>query len=528
MLDLNWFLELPSVRAGLPLVLAGRDKLETPVRWIHLGEHVNAGFYLAGGEVLITYGLGMGRTRRDHAEYVRHLVESGAAAIVLELGTVFAQAPEDLVQECKTAALPLIVLQRPVAFVTISQEALTHLVNDEAAALNTRREATTAYTRALLDQQSARGILERLTHRTGRAAALLDRTGAVAYLSCGGEAESDLLLRLRQEQPNTALLRLPLPAPVDHEQLVLFTEGAGEPGKDRIEAEEAVQALGVALSNATAPREHGIADVDSIILDMLEAPAKDNELALRAVRAGLDPHHLLPFALVVVTSNGRDAVPPQPERWSRALRRAAHSIDDSRATVLITPIRPGEAYGLVGVNDDDGASPTVDALQREVNRLLGSQRKHATQTCAVLGRPARTWLTAAHELRGIVDAVAFVRSTGRVGSYDAAEPDIERLLWYLRTDTAVRRFVEERLAPVRAYDAAHRASLMETLGVYFSTGGSKAEAARLLQVERPTVYDRISRIEQLLGIELTDPTAAFGVNLAILANETESRATDVS
>ena len=49
-------LELPGLRGGLPEVVAGGERLDRTVRWVHAGEVPNIASLLKGGELLLTTG----------------------------------------------------------------------------------------------------------------------------------------------------------------------------------------------------------------------------------------------------------------------------------------------------------------------------------------------------------------------------------------------------------------------------------------------------------------------------------------
>jgi sugar diacid utilization regulator len=67
------------------------------------------------------------------------------------------------------------------------------------------------------------------------------------------------------------------------------------------------------------------------------------------------------------------------------------------------------------------------------------------------------------------------------------------------TRARVRRLLADTLGPLLAYDAEHNALLLETLHGYFMSGRNPPAAARLLQVHPNTVYQRLERIELVLG-----------------------------
>ncbi|MFE0338227.1 PucR family transcriptional regulator ligand-binding domain-containing protein, partial [Streptomyces sp. NPDC058955] len=103
-------LELPGLRSGLPEVVAGADRLQRTVRWVHAGEVPNIASLLKGGELLLTTGLGLGTRPAEQRAFVRRLADRGIAALVVELGPRFARLPATIVETARAAGLPLVQL----------------------------------------------------------------------------------------------------------------------------------------------------------------------------------------------------------------------------------------------------------------------------------------------------------------------------------------------------------------------------------------------------------------------------------
>lgn len=99
-------LELPGLRSGLPEILAGADRLQRTVRWVHAGEVPNIASLLKGGELLLTTGYGLGTRPAEQRAFVRTLAERGIAALVVELGPRFTRLPAALVDTARSAGLP--------------------------------------------------------------------------------------------------------------------------------------------------------------------------------------------------------------------------------------------------------------------------------------------------------------------------------------------------------------------------------------------------------------------------------------
>lgn len=63
----------------------------------------------------------------------------------------------------------------------------------------------------------------------------------------------------------------------------------------------------------------------------------------------------------------------------------------------------------------------------------------------------------------------------------------------------VRSLLAQTVTPIRRYDDAHNSLLVETLESYFAAGQNPRVAARTLQVHPNTVYQRLERIDRILG-----------------------------
>jgi purine catabolism regulator len=103
---------------------------------------------------------------------------------------------------------------------------------------------------------------------------------------------------------------------------------------------------------------------------------------------------------------------------------------------------------------------------------------------------------------------------------------LDRLLWRLRDDHEVGRYVDQVLAPVLAHDARGKHPLFPTLEALCEHGGQKARTARALHLNRQALYDRIARLEQLLGADLSDAGTMLTLQLAIRARRHGGRVAD--
>ncbi|MER7840825.1 PucR family transcriptional regulator [Streptomyces sp. NPDC096040] len=65
--------------------------------------------------------------------------------------------------------------------------------------------------------------------------------------------------------------------------------------------------------------------------------------------------------------------------------------------------------------------------------------------------------------------------------------------------------VQHTLGPLLAWEAAHASDLVRTLETHLRHGCSPTRTAALLHIGRQSLYQRLERIETLLGLEIDDP-----------------------
>jgi DNA-binding PucR family transcriptional regulator len=115
---------------------------------------------------------------------------------------------------------------------------------------------------------------------------------------------------------------------------------------------------------------------------------------------------------------------------------------------------------------------------------------------------------------GVIDLVQQSGRGDRVISLDSV--GAYRLLLQVKRPRELEAFARATLGQVHAYDEQHGTKLGSTLRGYMAQRCNTAVTAKHLHVHPNTVAYRLRRIEELLGIELTDPQALLHVQLALM------------
>jgi len=82
---------------------------------------------------------------------------------------------------------------------------------------------------------------------------------------------------------------------------------------------------------------------------------------------------------------------------------------------------------------------------------------------------------------------------------------------------ASSQLADQVLAPVLDLPDAERATLLDTLDMWYACAGSCTDAAKRLHYHRNTIHHRLRRIEQLTGRSCSDPVASAELYVALQA-----------
>ncbi|MFJ4471519.1 PucR family transcriptional regulator [Streptomyces sp. NPDC089424] len=526
-------LELPGLRSGLPEVLAGAERLQRTVRWVHAGEVPHIASLLKGGELLLTTGYGLGTRPAEQRAFVRTLAERGIAALVVELGPRFARLPSALVETARTAGLPLVQLHREVAFVTVTEEIHTEIVNGHYALLQRAEEVHRRCTEALLGGGGIPQVLCILADFSGNPVFLETTDGRLLYAAGAGPEGADPLqvwegLRGQHKDAPPAgsvLVDVPGGGPGKgsvRARLALLPVRAPLAPVHRIAAERTAGVLAVVLMQARQEEELAARGRGDFLTDLAEGRITAEDAPAQARVLGFRPGGT---PLLPVVMRLGDALSPGGG-WAVLARAVSEELASVGMPVLLG-VRPveGRVLVLLGLRSESERSAVADrvaaALRAGVERA-GMQRPGAQPPVVVVG-VAGGWAAASAGLRHAAETATAAQGLTDRPWYDARRLDIDLLLWRLRDHPDLAAFVERAIGPVRDHDSRAKPPLLPTLETYLAHAGRKAETARELHLNRQTLYNRLARIGELLGTDLDDPQTVLALSLALRARRHTGR-----
>lgn len=546
--SLRSILDLPLVRDAAPEVLGGADRLDEPVRWVHVSEILDLTGLLSGGELVLTTGLELDKEPGRTASYIRSLEHAGAAGLIVELTAPRERTTAALRSVARSASMPVVIVRRRVRFVEITETVHRLIVAEQLERVERARDVHEAFTVLSLESAGTQQVVETAAAMIGAPVVLEDLQHLVLAYSARNLATTELLddwerrsrttpspaqadgsakragaegwlqvpVGVRQQLWGRLVVPVPRSAGDDDELAVMVLERAAQTLAinrlaERDQRELSQQAQSGLLNALRQPR--GLSEA--------EALARAGSLGLRR-----SPYYLpLVFRTALPAAPSLSGDPLASQQEERVLlEMLARALKSTASSGLTASIQSGSVGMILAL---PARQPEESALQRLADALHAPGGDFAPRWTIGVGRYRSSLLEAAagiDEAAHVAETAATLRKPGKP-YYRATDIRLRGLLALIRNDPRVQQFVESELAAVLQAEAEGRTGYLELLGRYLESGGNKAAMARSGYLSRPTLYARLAKLEDLLAVNLEDADSRTSLHVAFMLHRLRGQQT---
>lgn len=113
------------------IVIAGEEGLNRIVKWVHVVEVTNIRNLLNGNELILSTGVAWKDNEELFISILHQLVETNAAGLCIEMGTYLSEIPAEAIRIANQNDFPIIIFQKEVPFVEITQDIHTSIINNQ-------------------------------------------------------------------------------------------------------------------------------------------------------------------------------------------------------------------------------------------------------------------------------------------------------------------------------------------------------------------------------------------------------------
>ncbi|KAB8286643.1 Purine catabolism regulatory protein-like family [Bifidobacterium ramosum] len=394
-------------------LVAGRNGLERPVRWVHMVENEEIAGFLEGQEVAFTTGIGL-ETQEDLTGLLKSAYDSGASAAVVNIGPFIHQISPDAIRFCDEHDFPLFKVPWSVHMAQIMHSFSLAITMSEKHSM----ELAAALENAIFHPDREEMYLE--------------------YLEQSGFGK-------------------------DWNYCVAVFSACAEPD-------------GVAADGGTHDRAGGGVSDPAADVDAASRKAADVAGSVRSRRRH-DVDRIAMYTREVESLVTRN-------QW----RVAVVHIEDRLVLVF--------------------ARYTAEQVEMMVREMIaGIRRRGATLDRTYIGvgkvtKSARCIGKSYHQALKLERLQHLRNRAGEVALYDNS--GVDKLLLAIADRDILDDYYRDSIGPLVEYDRVNGTELTETLRTYFQFSGSVKETAERLFVHRNTVSYQLNKIEDILGVNLSD------------------------
>ena len=539
MLTVRQLLELPPLTEGC--LVAGSQGLDREVHWAAVVDIPQASEWVRSGELLLTTFYGLRDDPRAQLALCEQLADKNLAGMVVATGKYVDHVPDEIREAANHSGFPIIELPWRIPFEDVVHVVSEHSINEQYQLLKQSLAIHRSLTRLVLNGGSLEDVARELCLLLRRPVEIDDISFAVLAEASGpGEVDESRRAAIREGRSSPALLEyLRKSGILGRVRAKLITE--------RIDVTAETRALGMTMARILAPIV-----VARKIYGYVWIIAGERELE------PLDFHaieHAATVAALILFRN--QTVHQGEERIERSLlgRLLSDSVrvDNAlREQMTHFHLRVEAPHVVIAVDPAGNDPRSVELTARSAARLDGlalavseragrvivllecGRREQVERFCqqflsaaAPLDAPLRMGVSAFQqspallhrEYEHALEALGLLPALGderQVAYFD--ELGLLHWLHALPSDMVAENAFAQQLRRLSEHDRTHDGQLVHTLDVFLECEGNGVRAAQRLYIHRHTLKYRLQRIEEICGVDLSDPLCKLNLRTALLLN----------
>ncbi|WP_240376945.1 PucR family transcriptional regulator [Bacillus piscicola] len=476
-------------------VIASSSALKREVKWVHVMDSTNVGHLLNGGELILSTGLGWRNDEETCLSFFHQLIENDCAGLCIELVAYTKELPESAIQLAKKHDFPLILFHKEVRYIDITQDHYAIFLNYHHKMVTELERLSALLNQSLLSGKNHISLLKEFYQFTGLSLLFQPTQGEPMSFP------SDLKEAIQKHSDIRAIKVM------NHTMAYLTIYSAKEFGEfEKLAADRVEIALAQELMRSMYVEERKRRKEELWLQRWLSGEYKDKEI--RTQLQSIYPDTTFTSLVVCLGHHKNDNSSVLGDSM------ITRSLFEARGFTLIkAPFQEQTVYLLLSVKE----SPAKQ-LYEEIADVFAVLRKDKIVDTFAVGQPQTNFekLNKSYETAQIVQSLER-RLTGISPIYEQLHA--YRIVYFMEKNHALEDFVNEYLVGIVQHDKRRNSELLLTLKSYMKNNGNKQETAKDLFIVRQTLYQRLRKIEEIIGADFFDYHKRLALEMALLGYE---------
>ncbi|WHY88865.1 PucR family transcriptional regulator ligand-binding domain-containing protein [Neobacillus novalis] len=503
------------------IVIAGEEGIHRIVKWVHVVEVTSIRNLLNGNELILSTGVAWKDNVDLFVSMVKEFIENNAAGLCLEMGTYMSEVPAEVIDLANDHHFPIIVFQKEVPFVEITQDIHSVIINQQYQKISDLENYSQSLNKRLLTIETYEDILQfifsaldvqiifRLKNQEYEFVPEISRHEQISIIAKLQEAKT---------QPYGHIASTPIFLfGQEYAELVVYSKDIPISEYDSL----------ILDRTATALAQHLLRDL------FVEEKKRVEEFEW--LRGWLDGEHSLEDIYEYLVENG---IKPKTSDVAVIITKLIPvkeklSQDVTYLKLLFRSVFEQNGFAVFFVEKRNEI--TFILLNNRTKKNLKERIKKAIESIQ-----DSEFIRQQTSAKLIIAAGKFIQSLSEVHkSYQTAKETLRiqqkmtnkqiyhfyedlhlyRLISQMSRHTDLHELASEYLQPVIQYDQQYNGKLLETLKAYLECNGSKQETSNKLFIVRQTLYHRLHKLENLLGEDFMEHEKRVAIEFMLLVHD---------
>ncbi len=512
-------------------LIAGHEGLDREVKWSHVLEVQDLDSLINGGELILTTGVGLQLDLMTQFHYVKKLIDRQVSCLCIEIGPYFEEIPEEIIKLADFHAFPIIIFEKKVRFVDITQDLHTYIINQHHQMLSQLDTMSRKFNSLSLTHNGILKILQELNHFFKQSAIFITEKPKLYYYPSESKVwETQIRLLLEQSsghyaEPNSLVVG-------GQSFAILPVEGLGQVlGHLCLQRSQAVPedfaflildraALAIAqiLLRDRTIEERKQNNEDDFVRNLINGrPVDDEDLQTFVPVPSKNMYYRIFHIQLAISEKNL-----HPSDWEEIKLQRLMSIRTLLKRCGFFPALSCSKNSITAIacfladnRVKEEKSRSLQAIE-QIREMNGSNYIDG-QLCQFGISSVYQAFSQANKAYAEALKVEEMCQKGVAESPFYEDLGLYKILLEIEDPDFLRTYADSYLAPIFEYDNKMDSNLFETLAVYLESNGSKKDTAERLFIVRQTLYHRLEKLEMILGADFMAPANRLALESAVKA-----------
>lgn len=502
-------------------VVAG-NSLSNLVKWVHILETYQVENLLKGHELVLTTGVSIKQDTEKFLLFVEGLINANSAGLCIEYGEYIQSVPDEVIALANKHEFPIIVFHEIVAFVEITQELHSLIINQQYLTISKLEKYAQQLNKETLHAQTPSHLLK-MMYQYLKLQTIFKVEGQepVFIPNLSQQQRSSLLKKIENHPQDSSFISQPIHLfGHPYAEIMLYSEEKGITEFESLILDRTGTALGeLLIRNLYVEEKKGIEDAHWLE-EWLEGKhlKEDIDQYLLALWTSYEPKGCT-VVLISISEIKRNQ-----QLDKTYLKLYCKSIFEQYGFYsFVVEKNKYIIFILLNKRENDTLKDRVRGGLKKIEQSDLLTNQNAFHFRFVVGKLVEQVHQIGVSYQSALDALYISRKIA-TSSYFYDDLHLYRLIHQMQKHTDLECMVKDYLQPLLDFDEKNNAQLIDTLEVYLQTNGSKQETAKRLFIVRQTLYHRIRKIESLIGEDFMDGEKRLVLEFMLLSRKFMSKA----